>query len=138
MLLTVCVGIISVVRGDVIFEYHGNQSAIPLASLSVNKTLSNQEGTFCVKFRIFGSLIDSVVFEDISKNLKLNLKTLSDYGFVHYAKLPMIFKIPPNTIHSYVWFHFCFTKDEKSYSIVVNGKMWYSNDIIIMNVTTLF
>ena len=129
-LLLLSVSLIMNVKGIIILKFPGSQTQLPLVSLLMNKTLSNKEVTFCVRFITIGGLRNHMLFYDNPNNLQLKLMSTSDYGFVFYGKSPMIFKIPPNTIQPYVWFHFCFTKNDKSYQIVVNGKLWYSSNIM--------
>ena len=81
--------------------------------------------TFCIRFNLRGiTSKESVLFSSSPTNLSVVLRVNRLIGFVRLNQNILIFKIPKKTVKSYSWYHFCFTADENTYQISVEGENW--------------
>ena len=79
--------------------------------------------TFCIRFNLRGSTAkESYLFSSSPTNLAVLLKVNRLLGFVTLNEDSLVFKIPKNAIKPYSWYHFCFTADENTYQISVEGE----------------
>ena len=87
--------------------------------------------TFCVRFNLRGTLAkDRILFSSSPTQLSVSLIFQRLIGFVFLNKDSLIFKIPKKTIKPYSWYHFCFTADENTYQVSVEGE-WIANILFL-------
>ena len=78
--------------------------------------------TFCIRFNLRGTTAkERVLFSSSPTKLAVVLRVNKLIGFVTLKEIDLIFKIPEKTIKQYSWYQLCFTADEKSYQISVDG-----------------
>ena len=134
LILIVCISVIVQNSGVIIWTSNVPKSKelIPMANLTINKSLDRYEVTFCVKFHPIGSLESSTIFwaNTGQRILALFLNLKDNYGFGFHGNNPMIFSFPIGAVWPSSWFHLCFTCNRDNYHIVVNGKIWDSNKIL--------
>ena len=79
--------------------------------------------TFCIRFNLRGSTSkERILFSSSPTNFLVLLKVSRLIGFVRLNENILVFKIPKKTIKLYSWYHFCFTADEYTYQISVEGE----------------
>ena len=129
-LLIVCMGIIVITRGTIIYteEKKDNELIAPLVTLPFNKSLNINEITICLKFYIMGSLDNDYVylFSTTPQTLSLYVNLIDYQGAVYRGTRAFFFIIPPKAIWPLEWFNFCVTFKNDAHHVVANGKIWNS------------
>ena len=79
--------------------------------------------TFCIRFNLRGTIAkDRFLFSSFPTQLGVLLVVKRSIGFVRLNKNNLVFKIPKETIKPYSWYHFCFSANESTYQISVEGE----------------
>ena len=127
--LLIAIGIIA--RGNgIIVQVQDTQHHMPLANLTINKSLDKYRMTFCLKFYLLGNLEGHTLFNNNGKRIiGLSVNFKGNYGFGYHGNNNMIFNIPAGAVWPFSWFHLCLACNHNAYHVVVNGKVWNSKQI---------
>ena len=97
--------------------------------LPVDSILKSNEITLCLQFKIEETKDELFLLHDNSTNFELDMKFSSDYGFFRWDNQRYIFSIPEEDFHPFAWYHFCFSMDQFHYNVIVNGIVWFSDNL---------
>ena len=97
------------------------------ASIGVNKV--SELRTVCVRFMLVRtSNPHNIFFTPNAYDLVLLFMFEGQYGFLRVNGKSIIFDFP-DPIVPYIYQNFCFSWNEKSYSVACNGILWYSSEL---------
>ena len=131
VILSLC----AITRGIIIqTEYKQEENLTsPLVTLSFNKSININEGTFCLEFYLLENLGNYFLFSTTSGRNTFSLFFVleENYGILYFPTKSFIFLM--SNIWPFEWFNFCFTYKNYGYYIVTNGEIWDSKPISIKN-----
>ena len=82
--------------------------------------------TFCFRINLKDALSIHYIFNEKDDKLGFKLKFSVGLGSAAINKRVFQFKIPKdNDFKPFHWQHICFSLNEKSYSVVFEGRQWY-------------
>ena len=103
------------------------QSSEEKTVLSLEETIQiTNSMTFCLRLNLKDTLSMHYIFNEKDDKLGFKLKFSVGIGSAAINKRVFQFKIPKdNDFKPFHWHHICFSSNEKSYSVVFEGRKWY-------------
>ena len=105
------------------------------ATIEVNKI--SVVRSVCVRFLVTQTeKAQTILYTPDKDDLVLQFSFKSKYGFLRINRKWIIFRIPVPTI-PYVYKHLCISHNETNYSVVSDGILWYSFQLLPSNIPTV-
>ena len=100
--------------------------------LEVNQQFPILDGfEICLQFNLKNSLDQIIIFIDKENGHELFMRADDGIGFLQTNNYDYVFKVHKSDFKLFSWMHFCFSANDTTYRVVVDGKLWFEESHLI-------
>ena len=100
--------------------------------LEVNQQFPILDGfEICLQFNLKNSLDQIIIFIDKENGHELFMRADDGIGFLTLNNRDYVFKVHTSDFKLFSWMHFCFSINDTTYRVVVDGKLWFEESHLI-------